>query len=384
MPNCAFLLSLVLLIQSNHGLKSDEQLKKSILKFGYPVELHQVITDDGYVLTMSRIPAPGKTPLLIAHGLFGCSVDATVQGPNKSLALMAADGGFDVWMTNNRGTTYSKKHQSLNVQSKEFWRFSFHELGLYDLPAMVDHVLEQTRRKQLNFIGHSQGSTQFLVLNSLLPQYNAKFSSAHLSSPVAFIHRATTPAVFLAPRLAELEAAIRTLRLYELAGRGNGSYMDAIAFGVKIGLLPVGLVLINTWYFIGYHDSVNHSLVPELMQYSPAGGSAFSFLHYIQLYNAKTFQQYDYKSKENLRRYGSKIPPPYPLHKITAPVSLYYSEYDSFNQPADVEELASRLPNLKLKYRIPVRGWNHLDFLYASEAHHVYKDILSRLSRDFL
>ncbi|XP_053691993.1 lipase 3-like [Sabethes cyaneus] len=357
--------------------------KKSISKFGYPVELHKVVTDDGYVLTMSRIPAPDKPPLLIVHGLFGCSVDSTIQGPNKSLAFMARDAGFDVWMGNNRGTTYSKEHQSLHVDSKEFWQFSFHELGLYDLAAMVDYVLGQTHRKQLNYIGHSQGSTQFLVLNSLLPQYNAKFASVHLSSPVSFIHHATTPAVFLAPRLDELEAAVKTLRMYELAGRGNGSFMDAIAFGVKVGLIPVGLVLINMWYFIGFHDSVNRSLIPELMQYSPAGASAFSFLHYIQLYNAKNFQRYDYKPKENLRRYGSKSPPAYPLHKITAPVSLYYSDDDNFNQPDDVEELALRLPNVQRKYRIPVRKWNHLDFLYAAEAHRVYRVVLSGLRKDF-
>ncbi|XP_058817939.1 lipase 3-like [Topomyia yanbarensis] len=381
-PCGVFLLSLLTLVQLSFCLKPDEQLKQTISKHGYPVELHKIVTDDGYILTVSRIPSPGKPPLLIAHGLFGCSVDSVIQGPNKSLAFMAFESGFDVWMGNNRGTTFSKAHQSLNANSREFWQFSFHELGLLDLPAMVDYILKRTQRNQLHFIGHSQGATQFLVLNSIRPAYNAKFASVHLSAPVAFMHHSTTPAVFLAARLDELEGAVKTLGIYEIAGRGKNSYMDIIAFGVKTGFIPTDLVLLNMWYFIGYHDSVNRSMVPDLMQYSPAGGSAFSLIHYVQLYNAKSFQLYDYKANGNFRRYGRRYPPIYPLHKITAPVSLYYSTYDSLNQPGDVDELARRLPNVTRKFKIPDSKWNHLDFLYASEAHHVYRIVLSGMKKD--
>lgn len=35
--------------------------------------------------------------------------------------------------------------------------------------------------------GHSQGGTVFLVLNSMLPEYNAKFSSAHLLAGVGYM-----------------------------------------------------------------------------------------------------------------------------------------------------------------------------------------------------
>lgn len=33
-------------------------------------------------------------------------------------------------------------------------------MGEYDIPAVVDFILEETRQKKLAYIGHSQGSTQ--------------------------------------------------------------------------------------------------------------------------------------------------------------------------------------------------------------------------------
>ncbi|XP_062703828.1 lipase 1-like [Aedes albopictus] len=359
----------------------DELLKSSIAKHGYPVELHKVTTEDGYILTTARIPNPGKTPLLILHGLFGCSVDFTAQGPGKALGLLAHDFGFDVWLGNNRGTTYSKKHETLDLKSRAYWRFSFHELGLYDLSAIVDYVLKHTRRKKLQYLAHSQGGGQFLVLTTLRPEYNDVFISAHLSSPVAYLHHATSPSVILTTRPDEIEAGAKLTGLYELSGRGNDSYVDAIVQATRKGFIPLDLILINVWYVMGYHDSINRTMFMDLLRYSPAGGSIYQVLHYIQLFNARSFQQYDFGPVENLQRYGTARPPAYPLQKITTPTYIYYSEADNIIQPPDVHALADQLPNLRLRYKIPDRRWNHLDFLYANSAHRLYRMILGKISQ---
>ncbi|EAT34385.1 AAEL013365-PA [Aedes aegypti] len=367
------------LLKLTSSINPDALLKTSIAQHDYPVELHKVPTEDGFILTATRIPKPGHTPLLIMHGLFGCSVDYTAQGPGKALALLAHDAGFDVWMGNNRGTTYSKKHEHLDEKSQAYWHFSFHELGLYDLSALVDYVLKVTNQKKLHYIGHSQGSTQFLVLTTLRPEYNDVFISTHLSAPVAYIHHATNPAVILTKRADELEAASRLTGIYELGGRGAGSYVDAIIRANQLGFIPLDLILLNLWYVMGYHDSINRTMLPDLLKYSPAGGSIYQVLHYIQLFNARNFQQYDFGSEENLKRYGTAQPPSYPLHKITAPTYIYYGESDNLNQPADLDALAERLPNLQLKFKVPVRRWNHVDFLYGNGAHRLYRMILAKM-----
>jgi hypothetical protein len=50
--------------------------------------------------------------------------------------------GFDVWLGNNRGNSFSRSHQKLDPNTNnKFWEFSFVELGDFDTPAMIDYVL---------------------------------------------------------------------------------------------------------------------------------------------------------------------------------------------------------------------------------------------------
>lgn len=62
----------------------------------------------------------------------------------------------------------------------EFWQFSWHEIGVYDLPAMIDFVLNYTGHNRLIYVGHSQGGTSVCVLLSERPEYNQKLSSVHI------------------------------------------------------------------------------------------------------------------------------------------------------------------------------------------------------------
>lgn len=73
------------------------------------------------------------------------------------------------------------------TKSHEFWKFSFHEIGLYDLPAMIDYALDKDNTTSLTYCGHSQGTTVFFVLLSMRPEYNSKISTAHLMAPVAYM-----------------------------------------------------------------------------------------------------------------------------------------------------------------------------------------------------
>ncbi|KAH9638484.1 hypothetical protein HF086_016809 [Spodoptera exigua] len=155
---------------------------------GYPVEKHRVYTQDGYILQMHRIPAgrrivrridepsaKGKKVIMIVHGLSGSSGDFVIMGPEKSLAYILADAGYDVWLANLRGTDYSS-HVNLTKSEQKFWEFSFHEHGKYDLPAMIDHVLNVTGVEKIIYLGHSMGTTSFFTMMSMKPEYNDKLS----------------------------------------------------------------------------------------------------------------------------------------------------------------------------------------------------------------
>lgn len=100
---------------------------------------------------------------------------------------MLADAGYDVWLANARGTEPSRAHIEWDPNGskrKEYWSFSWHEIGAYDLPAIIDHILTISKQKQLSYVGHSQGTTSFLVLGSTRPEYNQKLMNVHLMAPV--------------------------------------------------------------------------------------------------------------------------------------------------------------------------------------------------------
>ena len=129
-----------------------------------------------------------------------------------------AEEGFDVWLGNARGNYYSRRHTTLNPDSRsdlKFWDFSFEEIGKFDLPAIIDYVLEKTGKSRLHYIGLSQGTTIFFVMGSLRPEYNDKIISMHAMAPVAYLAHQRVPLLLaLAPHVPELMVMICVILLY--------------------------------------------------------------------------------------------------------------------------------------------------------------------------
>jgi pimeloyl-ACP methyl ester carboxylesterase len=83
---------------------------------------------------MERGEAPA---ILLQHGLFSAADTWISHFDIDAPAFVFAKAGYDVWLGNNRGNKYSRHHVSLNADKdfKEFFDFSFSDLGEYDLPA---------------------------------------------------------------------------------------------------------------------------------------------------------------------------------------------------------------------------------------------------------
>ena len=56
-----------------------------IVANGYPAETHRVHTADGYILTMYRLPNPGRPVVFLQHGLLSSSADFVVLGKGRAL-----------------------------------------------------------------------------------------------------------------------------------------------------------------------------------------------------------------------------------------------------------------------------------------------------------
>lgn len=82
------------------------------------------------------------------------------------------------------------KAEYINILSNKFL-----QIGIRDLPAMLDYILSQTQYEKLHYIGHSQGTTTFFVMASQVPAYNDKILSMQALAPVAFLSHLKSPLV---------------------------------------------------------------------------------------------------------------------------------------------------------------------------------------------
>lgn len=78
---------------------------------------------------------------------------------DQAPAFVAAKAGYDVWLGNNRGNKYNHEHVSLTTSDKEFWEYSWPEMGTKDLRAMFESIKERTGQQKLGYVGYSLGTT---------------------------------------------------------------------------------------------------------------------------------------------------------------------------------------------------------------------------------
>lgn len=112
-------------------------------------------------------------------------------------------------MGNARGNTYSRHHITMTPKDSKFWKFSWHEIGYYDMPAMIDYALKESGKSKLHYIGFSQGTTVFWVMMSMRPEYNDKIISMQAMAPIGYISNIKSPLIrALAPFTNSLEVSI--------------------------------------------------------------------------------------------------------------------------------------------------------------------------------
>lgn len=66
--------------------------------------------------------------------------------------------GFDVWMANTRGNTFSRGNYYYSFRDFEYWYHSIDQYAQIDLPAQVNTALAVSGAKKLAIVGHSQVS----------------------------------------------------------------------------------------------------------------------------------------------------------------------------------------------------------------------------------
>ncbi|GAB1867614.1 Lipase 3 [Camponotus japonicus] len=342
-----------------------------IRKAGYPAEAHVVTTEDGYRLTLHRIPgANDSLPVLLQHGLLCSSVDWIFLGRGKALAYLLADQGYDVWLGNFRGNTYSRAHISLSPSNLTFWDFSFNEMGIYDLPAMFTYITNITSQSLHTYIGHSMGAASFYIMALERPEFARMVQKMISFAPAVFISHMKSPIKYFSKTF--------PLELYKLIMRHffhneflpqNNFWKYLAKYGCKQNIIEEKICANLIFIICGYdREQLNYTLLPIILSHDPAGASTKTILHYVQIYQTGKFRKYDYGLDKNLLVYNSSEPPDYNLANITFPIALFYGLGDWLVDTLDVKRLYHILPNVIDMYEVQWPEFNHVDFMLAKDA----------------
>ncbi|NXM88335.1 LIPM Lipase, partial [Oenanthe oenanthe] len=343
---------------------------QKILLHGYPSEEHDVMTEDGYFLSLNRIPhgkegaglSGPRTPVLIVHGFCLDGGDWVDNFPDSSLAFILADAGYDVWIGNNRGNSWSRRHRSLSVSSQEFWDFSFHEMAVYDLPAMVGFILMQTEQEKLFYVGHAQGSTLGFIAFSSLPHLAEKIKLFFALAPVYTFHHARSPVIKLAflPDLL-LKELFGTRELVLVPRNEKGFLVETCS------KLLTAEVCANSIFFVGGfdRDNLNTSRLDVYISHFPDYTSVKNLLHWGQTAKTGKFRQFDYGLK-NVEKYKQLTPPSYRIEAMRVPVAVWSGGQDWVTPPVETWRLLRRLTNIVHHEHFP--DWNHFDHHWGLNA----------------
>lgn len=75
-------------------------------------------------------------------------------------------------------------------------------MGIYDVPAVTDKIIKESKNKKIFYIGHSMGTTQYFVSLSEIPKMSDKISAGFLLAPIAFLGHANSGIRLATPILA--------------------------------------------------------------------------------------------------------------------------------------------------------------------------------------
>ncbi|KAH0623583.1 hypothetical protein JD844_006497 [Phrynosoma platyrhinos] len=241
---------------------------------GYPSEEYKVVTEDGYILSINRIPFGVKNQ--------GNSV--------MTLSLVPED---------ITGAT-----------------LNFDEMAKYDLPAVLNFILQKTGQQQLYYVGYSQGAAIAFIAFSTMPELAQKIKMFFALAPVTRLKYARSPAIKL------LNLPERLLR----AMLGKKEFFPQNRLFKNILTSFCGRRL-----------------------FTSVCGNVFFLLNG---YNTKNINMF--------------FPPVYKVEDMTVATAVWSGGKDLLSDPKDVAILLPQLRNLVFHKAVP--EWAHLDFIWGLDA----------------
>jgi lysosomal acid lipase/cholesteryl ester hydrolase len=347
---------------------------------GFSSETHFVTTPDNYILAVYRIldlkSAAKKRPVLLWHGLLCSGRDWIItddytgyahQGlkpVGNNMGFELAKRGYDVWLANGRGNSYSMNHTKYHPQyDHEFWDFSQDDFIEADLPTVIQYILKKTNSKTLSYVGFSQGTLIMFGLLSSRPAYNQIIKPFIALAPVTAIRSVNVimgTSFFL--------VGSQEKKSYKSQFPPNNQALDMFK---SIACSELQEACSRGALFSMASDSkhLNDTRMPVYLAGLPSPTSTKVIVHISQNQNAGKFRKFDYGGNANLGRYGSSDPPLYDIAKITNPhIALFSSKGDKVATSENIEFIRRTIRTpLIMDVTLPDTKWSHIDFILGQD-----------------
>eukprot|EP00121_Abeoforma_whisleri_P005301 Awhi_evm1s4801 len=367
-----------------------------IVKFyGYPVEKHVVTTDDGFILDLFRMPqqtGPSRGTLLLAHGILDSSDTWVLNREDQSLAFLAHNQGYDVWLMNSRGNKYGVKHTTLSSNDNAFWKFSFDEMARYDIPAVVHYILDHTEFPTMSYGCHSQGCTQMVAAVTRYHSFlNEAIDHMYGLAPVIYAYYSKSPLLDLLSKY-DVDQILPIIGMRE--------FLPDYNFFKKLLPLVCDLPLVNVCgsvmhLMIGYNSKnfdfdreplyfthfVNFDFDREPLSFThfPSGTSSHNMIHWAQHFRFNQFDLFEFSDKQKtLEYYGTDTTPKYNLSLFNITSDFYLGEKDELTSPKDISKLQSQIENVDYHW---IPNFSHIDFVWGKTCReNVYQNVLEKMN----
>ncbi|KAI5632456.1 alpha/beta hydrolase fold domain-containing protein [Phthorimaea operculella] len=365
---------------------------------------------------MHRIPykrnetsgAEDRPVVFLMHGLLGASHNYIMLGPEYAIAYNLADAGFDVWMGNARGNRNSRQHVTMDPDNpddrKQFFDFTWEQIGYYDVASMIDYILNHTNNQKLHYVGHSQGGTAFLVLNSMRTEYNDKIISAHLLAGVGYMtyfpNRILRPLAMFTNTIYSLALRMRVVEIFPPRRNVANSTDNSnnlrraddyeVPHGEKfdydcdkdracriVDLCTGDINQKEICELLGLEEIMPAEMYDSMMtEFEIGGASLKQFAHYGQnIQDSGLFRRWNYGNVDNFLKYGSQEPPIYDISLITIPTTMHYTVNDNLLDERDVLAMCAVIPNCKER-KVARTTFEHADFVAARDVKELVTDYM--------
>jgi len=375
------------------AVAQSQNVSQIISSYGYPVENHWVETTDGFVLSIVRIPQgknqqphqkrQTKRPVVfLQHGLLDSATTWVMNLPQESLGFVLADAGFDVFLGNARGNTYSSTNKYYSPDTKEFWDLvDWDNMIAQDLPFMLNKALAVSGEQSLVYIGHSQGTLMGFGGFPLQPDLAAKVDLFIALAPVAYVNNQES---VLLTYLADLDIAFWLELLGEKEFLPSTWLLHLIADHLCVDYPPACADVI--FLLCGWNiNNTNETRMDFYMDQTPAGTSVRNMIHWSQAVVDGLFEMYDYGYVGNEIHYHSATPPLYNLQNMVhPPMAFFTGTQDRLADPTDVQHLLNMLPSSNKPVLVHNEAaYEHMDFVWGMDAHQKIYPTIVQLAQKY-